>query len=58
MERLKRVRPYIDMVEKAPNIKQSREAIAHFVKAMNDLDRFEYNGIGMRVLPETSNGLQ
>lgn len=44
MERLKPVRLYIEMVEKAPTIKQSREAISHFVKALNDLERVEFNG--------------
>lgn len=46
MERLKPVRLYIEMVEKAPNIKTSREAISHFVKALNELERVEFNGGG------------
>lgn len=47
MERLKPVRLYIEMVEKAPNIKTSREAISHFVKALNELERVEFNGGGL-----------
>lgn len=44
MDRLRPIRLFIDMVEKAPNIKTAREAIGHFVKALNDLPHAAYNG--------------
>lgn len=44
MERLRPVRLYIEMVEKAPNIRTSREAISHFVKAVKELEKADFNG--------------